>query len=110
LAALSTEPSKQRLGRQRRLGRFYHYFADELGLDNFQVNTPFPGGLAGNVEGGFHLHNDELAKFLAGLFDVWIGRGYASGVSLDPFDALIHLRTCRDPRSENLAQSPSDRR
>jgi uncharacterized protein len=70
--------------------RFYRYFTDELGLDNFQVNTPFPGGPASKVEGGFHLDNDELAKFLAGLFDVWIERGYASGVSLGPFDALIH--------------------
>jgi uncharacterized protein len=70
--------------------RFYRYFADELGLDNFQVNTPFPGGPASKVEGGFHLDNDELAKFLAGLFDVWIESGYTSGVSLGPFDALIH--------------------
>src|ERR1051325_5867362 len=23
---------------------FYSYFADELGMDDFQVNTPFPGG------------------------------------------------------------------
>jgi len=27
--------------------RFYRYFVDELGLDNFQVNTPFPGGQQG---------------------------------------------------------------
>jgi uncharacterized protein len=70
--------------------RFYRYFTEELGLDNFQVNTPFPGGPASKVEGGFHLDNDELAKFLVGLFDVWIERGYAAGVSLGPFDALIH--------------------
>jgi hypothetical protein len=39
--------------------RFYRYFAEELGLDNFQVNTPFLGGPASKVEGGFHLDNDS---------------------------------------------------
>jgi uncharacterized protein len=69
--------------------RFYHYFAEELGLDDFQVNTPFAGGPAKKVEGGFQLDTARLAQFLAELFDVWMKRGYASGVSLGPFDALI---------------------
>jgi uncharacterized protein len=70
--------------------RFYHYFTEELGLDDFQVNTPFPGGPAKEIEGSFRLDSTELARFLGGLFDVWMKRGYASGVSLGPFDALIH--------------------
>lgn len=70
--------------------RFYRYYADELGLDDFQVNTPFPGGPANHVEGGFTLDTGELAEFLRGLFDVWMARGYDAGVSLGPFDALIH--------------------
>lgn len=70
--------------------RFYHYYADELGLDDFQVNTPFPGGPANEVEGGFTLNTADLAEFLKGLFDVWMERGYHSGVSLGPFDALIN--------------------
>jgi uncharacterized protein len=69
--------------------KFYRYFAEELGLDDFQVNTPFPGGPAGQVEGGFQLDSDELAKFLGGLFDVWMEKGRDSGVVLGPFDALI---------------------
>jgi uncharacterized protein len=68
---------------------FYRYFTEELGLDNFQVNTPFPGGPAADVEGAFQLDTNELADFLAGLFDIWIERGFDSGVSLGPFDALI---------------------
>ena len=68
---------------------FYRYFTEELGLENFQVNTPFPGGPAAEVEGAFQLDMKELAGFLAGLFDIWIERGYDSGVSLGPFDALI---------------------
>ncbi|MGA7214269.1 MAG: radical SAM protein [Terrimicrobiaceae bacterium] len=78
--------------------RFYRYFTEELGLDNFQVNTPFPGGPAAEVEGAFQLATDELAAFLAGLFDIWIERGYDSGVSLGPFDALIDHFTGRPAR------------
>ena len=69
--------------------RFYRYFTEELSLENFQVNTPFPGGPAAEVEGAFQLDMKELAGFLAGLFDIWMERGYDSGVSLGPFDALI---------------------
>jgi uncharacterized protein len=69
--------------------RFYRYFTEELGLDDFQVNTPFPGGPAKDVEGGFQLDNGELARFLGELFDLWIQKGYSAGVSLGPFDALI---------------------
>src|SRR3984957_1995093 len=52
--------------------RFYHYFTEELGLDDFQVNTPFPGGPAKEIEESFELDSRELATFLAGLFDLWI--------------------------------------
>lgn len=69
--------------------RFYEYFAEELGVKNFQVNTPFPGGPASDEE-GINLDQVQLAQFLAGLFDVWMERGYANGVALGPFDALIH--------------------
>jgi uncharacterized protein len=77
---------------------FYRYFTEELGLDNFQVNTPFPGGPAAEVEGAFQLDMGELASFLSGLFDIWIERGYDCGVSLGPFDALIDHFTNRPAR------------
>jgi uncharacterized protein len=72
--------------------RFYQYYTEELGVDDFQVNTPFTGGPAKEAEAkaNFQLDPAELANFLAGLFDIWIKYGYASGVSLGPFDALIH--------------------
>jgi uncharacterized protein len=78
--------------------RFYRYFTEELGLSNFQVNTPFPGGPAAEVEGAFQLDTKELAAFLSGLFDIWVERGYDSGVSLGPFDALIDHFTGRPAR------------
>lgn len=68
---------------------FYHYYADELGLSSFQVNTPFPGGPANQVEGAFKLDNAELAEFLVGLFDIWMKRGRGKGIALGPFDSLI---------------------
>jgi radical SAM protein with 4Fe4S-binding SPASM domain len=67
---------------------FYRYYTEELGLKNFQVNTPFPGGPANHE--GIHLADADLAGFLTGLFDVWMERGHAEGVQLGPFDALIH--------------------
>ena len=69
--------------------KFYRYFAEELGLEDFQVNTPFPGGPASELEGRFKLDAAELADFLAGLFDIWMARGFSSGVKLGPFDASI---------------------
>jgi uncharacterized protein len=78
--------------------RFYRYFTEELGLDNFQVNTPFPGGPASQIEGGFQLDSSELAKFLGELFDIWMESGYHSRVALGPFDALIDHFTGRAAR------------
>ncbi|PTY04102.1 SPASM domain-containing protein [Verrucomicrobia bacterium LW23] len=69
---------------------FYRYYTEELGLEDFQVNTPFPGGPANESENSFILDNAALAKFLTELFDVWMEQGHHKGVALGPFDALIH--------------------
>jgi len=78
--------------------RFYRYFTEELELSDFQVNTPFPGGPAKEVEDGFQLDSKELAEFIVGLFDIWMGEGYSSGVSVGPFDALIDHFTGKQAR------------
>jgi radical SAM additional 4Fe4S-binding domain len=78
--------------------RFYRYFTEELGLDDFQVNTPFPGGPASEMENAFQLESGALAEFLGSLFDIWMERGYGTGVSLGPFDALIDHFTGRPAR------------
>ena len=78
--------------------KFYHYFTEELGLTEFQVNTPFPGGPAQQIEGGFQLDNGQLAAFLGELFDIWMSEGYRSGISLGPFDALVDHFTHRAAR------------
>ncbi len=69
---------------------FYRYYVDELGIDDFQVNTPFPGGPANEAEIEFQLETAELSHFLGELFDVWMKEGFDDGVALGPFDALIN--------------------
>ncbi len=77
---------------------FYHYYTEELGLNNFQVNTPFPGGPASEAETEFQLDPNELAAFLGELFDIWIEQGINRGVALGPFDALINHFTGNEAR------------
>ncbi|HRX56169.1 MAG TPA: radical SAM protein [Verrucomicrobiales bacterium] len=77
---------------------FYRHFVEELGLDDFQVNTPFPGGPANDSAIEFQLDPAALATFLGELFDIWVDRGLEAGVALGPFDALIDHFTGRPAR------------
>lgn len=70
--------------------RFYTHFVEELGIKDFQVNTPFPGGEATAAKHA--LPSAEVAalrKFYVELADVWLERGYAQGVRVGPLDALL---------------------
>lgn len=69
--------------------RFYSYFVDQLGITNFQINTPFPGGTSNEVKRNFPLETKELAQFYSDLAKVWIDRGYTEGVRIGPFDRLL---------------------
>src|SRR5262249_24512237 len=69
--------------------QFYSYFVDEVGLNSFQVNTPFPGGTPNDAKKSLGLDTDELGRFMADLADVWLERGYAQGVALDPISELV---------------------
>ena len=68
---------------------FYRYFTDDLGLHDFQVNTPFPGGPASQSGSEFQLDPVRLSSFLDELFDIWTRRGFDEGINLGPFDALV---------------------
>jgi uncharacterized protein len=70
--------------------RFYSYFVDELGIRDFQINTPFPGGASNAVKRGFPLHLEPLTRFLVELAGHWMDRGLAHGVRLGPFDRLLN--------------------
>ncbi len=69
--------------------RFYSHFTEEMGITNFQVNTPFPGGLFSESKKGFPLDTDDLTRFFLDLIDAWIAHGYEKGVKLGPFDKLM---------------------
>ena len=68
---------------------FYSYFVDELGITNFQVNTPFPGGEENTTKDALEIENDSLGRFFSDLTDVWVARGRGKGVSLGPVDQLV---------------------
>ena len=73
--------------------KFYSYFVDEIGVQSFQVNTPFPGGEGNQTKRSLGLDVDELGRFIADLADVWLERGYNEGVKLGPIDELVKTFT-----------------
>lgn len=80
---------------------FYEYFTRELGITDFQLNTPFAGGPVNAVKEGFPLDPERLGQFFTELIDIWMARGYAKGVRIGPFDQLLacfrdepHLLPC----------------
>jgi len=78
--------------------RFYSYFVDELGIDDFQVNTAFSGGAPTEAKRALLLDLDALGRFLVELADVWIARGRDRGIALGPFDELMNHFTGRVAR------------
>ncbi|MRR58469.1 MAG: radical SAM protein [Deltaproteobacteria bacterium] len=78
--------------------RFYSHFVDQLGISDFQINTPFPGGSANRVKYGYPLDAERLGRFLLDLATVWIKRGFDKGVQLGPFDRLMKyfVGGCKD--------------
>lgn len=73
--------------------KFYSYFVDEVGVNSFQVNTPFPGGEQNDTKRSLGLDVDELGQFFVDLTDVWLERGYNNSVSVGPIDELIKTFT-----------------
>ena len=68
---------------------FYSFFVDELGIKDFQVNTPFPGGEGNTTKEDLALENEALSRFFIDLTDIWVERGYHEGVKLGPIDQLV---------------------
>ncbi|MFZ1862076.1 MAG: radical SAM protein [Candidatus Competibacter sp.] len=70
--------------------RFYRHFVDELGITDFQVNTPFPGGEATAAKKELPVAEvEKLSRFYTELADVWLERGYRQGVRVGPLDSLL---------------------
>jgi len=69
--------------------RFYSYYIDEIGLDGFQINTPFPGGAGNATKEALPLDASELSRFYIELIDVWLERGYSEGIDISPFAEFL---------------------
>ena len=69
--------------------RFYSYFVNELGITDFQVNTPFPGGSQNDVKMGFPLETHQMSRFLMNLANVWMEHGFQRGVRVGPINQLL---------------------
>ncbi|MCC6136225.1 MAG: radical SAM protein [Candidatus Contendobacter sp.] len=77
--------------------RFYAHFVDELGITDFQVNTPFPGGESNTAKQQLPVAEvEKLSRFYLDLAEVWLERGYDRGVRVGPFDALLR-QFCHEP-------------
>lgn len=62
------------------------FFADEAGVDDLQVNLPFPGGPS---RGGETLDQGGLSRFLRDLADTWMATYAQRGMRLSPFADLV---------------------
>ena len=71
--------------------RFYDYFIGELGLDDIQLNTPFPGGEDNPVKRELALDLERLVDFQRELVERWMAEGQARGVRIGPYDALLEI-------------------
>ncbi len=69
--------------------RFYSHFVDDLGIRDFQINTPFPGGSLNAVKKGFPLDPHRLTRFFADLATIWFERGFEKGVTIGPLSKLV---------------------
>lgn len=76
--------------------RFWEYFVDELGVIDFQINTPFPGGKTNEVKQHMALDAAQLARFHCELADIWLERGHHDNVHTGPFDELLNYFTHRN--------------
>jgi uncharacterized protein len=65
---------------------FLEFFADEAGVDDLQVNLPFPGGPS---RGGDTLDPGGLSQFLTDLADTWMANYVERGMRLSPFADLV---------------------
>jgi uncharacterized protein len=88
---------------------FYSYYIDKLGMNSFQINTPYPGGPPTPAKRNFPLDDNLLSAFYSELFDLWMRKGRPEGISIAPFGELIHyFRTGENSLSCCFRENCSD--
>jgi radical SAM protein with 4Fe4S-binding SPASM domain len=66
---------------------FLDFFTEVAGVDDLQVNLPFPGGPG---EGGETLDPVRLSSFLTALIGRWAAHDRQRGLRLAPFNELVN--------------------
>jgi radical SAM protein with 4Fe4S-binding SPASM domain len=69
--------------------RFYSYYIHEVGLNGFQLNTPFPGGPSNSTGLELQLNCDAFIRFSLDLIDIWLEEGYDRGIGIAPFEGVL---------------------
>jgi radical SAM protein with 4Fe4S-binding SPASM domain len=70
--------------------QLYSYFIEEMGLQGFQLNTPFPGGPLNVPREELILDSRKLSRFYSELLEIWLERGYHNGVGVSPFVEFLN--------------------
>jgi uncharacterized protein len=86
---------------------YFSFFVDELGLDGFQIQPPFPGGPRTAVKEGYPLNQEKFSLFLARLFDVWMQGGYNRGIVIKPFSWMVDYFINHDKSRVPCVWAPS---
>ncbi len=68
---------------------FYDFFVKEVGIYDFQVNPPFPGGAANEAKKSLPLDPYRFGDFLVELSDIWLAHGFNYGVKVGPFSEIL---------------------
>ncbi|MGW8193943.1 MAG: radical SAM protein [Desulforhopalus sp.] len=68
---------------------FYDFFTKEAGIDDFQVNPPFPGGAMNEAKRKLPLDPCRFGDFLVELSDIWFEQGFRNGVRVSPMSEIL---------------------
>ena len=68
---------------------FYSFFVNEIGICDFQVNPPFPGGRKNETKSGLPLDAQRLGDFLVDFTDLWLERGHGRGIKVGPSSEIL---------------------
>ncbi len=79
---------------KRGAAEFYAFYTEVVGLQGFQVNSPFPPP---GAEKKLPLDADAYVRFSLDLVDLWLEQGYEDGIGMGPFVGILGYFRTGDP-------------